>query len=169
MRIRLIAKTFAGLGALVVSSALLAIPDQEPIDYSTVSASTFGSVVTAIESGMEPGGRWGALPMEQQERVRDLLTTITSNLRKAPSVEALNPNQKVKVFNAQEEVNAILTGREIRDRMECSRIKRTGSRLGHEIRCEVVAIDDDRRFHEQDVIRRGGVRPLGADDVVRPF
>jgi len=169
MLIRVLANAFAGLVALVVSGALFAIPDQEPIDYSTVSAPTFATVAADIESGMEPGGRWAELPTEQQERVRGLLTTITANLKKAASVEDLNPNQKVKVFNAQEEVNAILTGREVRDRMECARIKRTGSRLGHEIRCEVVAIDDSRRFHEQDVIRRGGVQPLGADDVIRPF
>jgi hypothetical protein len=169
MRIHLIARTFAGFSALVVSGVLLAIPDQEPIDYATVSAPTFGAVVAGIESEMEPGGRWAALPTEQRERVRGLLTTITVNLKKASTVEDLNPSQKVKVFNAQEEVNAILTGREVRDRMECARNKRTGSRLGHEIRCEVVAIDDSRRFHEQDVIRRGGVQPLGAEGVIRPF
>lgn len=160
MRIRLIAKAFAGFAALVVSGALLAIPDQEPIEHATLSARTFGSVVAEIEAGMEPGGRWGSLPVEQQGRVRSLLATIDGNLKKASTVEALNPNQKVQVFNSQEEVNAILTGREIRDRMECTRVKRTGSRIGHEIRCEVVAIDDAQRFHEQDVMRRAGVKPV---------
>lgn len=160
MRIHLIARTFAGFSALVVSSVLFAIPDQEPIDHATLSARTFESVAAEIESGMEPSGRWGSLPIEKQARVRSLLGTIETNLRKAATVEALGPNQKVHVFNSQEEVNAILTGREVRDRMECTRIKRTGSRIGHEIRCEVVAVDDDRRFHEQDVLRRAGIKPI---------
>ena len=163
MNVRDLSGLAAGLAALLVSTALLAIPDQEPIDHATLSSRTFASVVADIDAGMQPGGRWHDLPVEEQNRVRSLLGSMTDTLEKAPTVDALSPNQQVIVFNSQEEVNAILTGREIRDRMECTRVKRTGSRIGHEIRCEVVAIDEDRRFHEVDVMRRAGVKPLRAE------
>jgi hypothetical protein len=151
------------LSLALVAGVAHAVPGQDPVAYEGRAPRDFPAQVAAIEAGMQAGGPWAGLDAREKDRVRKLLASMEGVLSKHRSAADLTPNQKVQVFNAQEEANAILTGRPVRERMECSRVKRTGSRIGHEIQCEVVALDDDRRFHESDVIRRAGVKPLIGD------
>jgi hypothetical protein len=150
---------------LCVPALAGAIPAGDPVDYQQVAPRDFPAVVAEIERGLSPGGAWHSLTEPQKSSARKLLATMSGILADGKPVSAKSPNQQVRLFNAQEELNALLTGRPIRDRMECSRVKVTGSRIGHEIRCEVVAIDEDRRRFDSDFMRRTGIPPLRTEGV----
>lgn len=149
-----------GLGA-----AADAVPGADPVDYERVAPREFATLAAEIERGLLPGGRWETLAEPQKARARTLLATMSEILRDGRPPASKSPNQQVRLFNAQEELNALLTGRPIRDRMECSRVKVTGSRIGHEVRCEVVAIDEERRRFDSDFMRRTGIPPLRGEGV----
>ena len=68
----------------------------------------FGEQTQRIHEDMQVGGRYEFTSPTDRKRVDALLGRMASMLQSAGSVEAMNHDMRITLFNAQEEVNGIL-------------------------------------------------------------
>ena len=141
------------LGVLLASQPVLA---KKPVE-KVVAADTpekFDATIEKIRGQMAEGQRYEFLKEKDRETVNRKLDRMREMLVEAGSVEAMQPEQKVKLFSIQEEVNGILA-RNADDRLVCSHDAPTGSHLPmtscHTVR-ELVHNRENAR-HQMDVIK----------------
>jgi hypothetical protein len=110
-----------------------------------------------IRTGMDPGGRFEWVSASERETVTRDLDVMVDVLADQDSVDALKPDERVALFNAQASANEILGLRD-GNRMVCERRKRTGSNRS-ELHCERYAERMERtrgdRKSIDDIMRRG--------------
>jgi len=76
------------------------------------TADSFKTVSAWVRSQMEEGGRYEETKPAERARVNDRLDDMAKVFEENDNVEKMNEQQKMRVFNDQEEVNAILTKRD---------------------------------------------------------
>jgi len=89
---------------------------------------SFEAVAADVRKEMSADGRYGYVKAEEREKVEASLAEMSAIFDANGSVDKMDKATKVKLFNAQENVNAILTLRD-RDRLICERGMQTGSRI----------------------------------------
>ena len=72
------------------------------------SPDKFAEQTRRIHEDMDTGGRYEFTSPTDRKRVDALLTQMASLLQTAGSVDAMNHDTRIALFNAQEEVNGIL-------------------------------------------------------------
>ncbi len=88
----------------------------------------FASAAADVRKQMETDGRYAYVKPDEREKVEADLAEMGHLFDEHASVAEMDKPTRVKLFNAQESVNAILTLRD-RDRLVCERGASTGSRI----------------------------------------
>ena len=88
----------------------------------------FAAAAADVRKQMETDGRYAYVRPDEREKVETSLTEMGRLFDEHESVAQMDKPTQVKLFNAQENVNAILTLRD-RDRLICERGAPTGSRI----------------------------------------
>lgn len=106
----------------------------------TVNAGTKADLAAATEAvhkQMAPGGRYEFVTTPERGEIDSKLGDMQAMFDRDGSVAAMNQETKIRVFNDQEVVNAILTKRD-GDRRTCRSEATTGS-LIHKTTCRTYA------------------------------
>ena len=88
----------------------------------------FEPVAAGVRKEMGADGRYAYIKPEERDRVEASLSEMSALFDANGPVEHMDKATQVKLFNAQEVVNSILTLRD-RDRLICERGAKTGSRI----------------------------------------
>ena len=88
----------------------------------------FSAVVSAVQSQMVPGGRYGFVDKIEREDINHGLGYMQSLFDKYGTVAAMDQRTKMDLFNHQEAVNAILTRRDSK-RLVCESVAPMGSNI----------------------------------------
>jgi hypothetical protein len=117
---------------LLAALAFVAPPLQaKKPDEKVVVADTpekFELLVQAIRQEMAPGKRYEFLRDRDRDRVNQAFDRMAALLAKGGSVEALDTEDKTRLFNDQEAVNGLLA-KNSDDRLVCSYVAPVGSHL----------------------------------------
>ena len=150
----------ATLFAVLLVSASAAWANQESSKVA-LAEGDFAAQRAQIEQDLADGKTYAEITREDRAKVRESLERITGALEGIESIDALSDEAKARVFNAQEEINQILTMAEADSRVVCSSESKTGSRRKITT-CETVAQRNARRELDQDTLRRNqrGQMPL---------
>ena len=150
----------ATLFAVLLVSASAAWANQESSKVA-LAEGDFAAQRAQIEQDLADGKTYAEITREDRAKVRESLERITGALEGIESIDALSDEAKARVFNAQEEINQILTMAEADSRVVCSSESKTGSRR-KVTTCETVAKRNSRRDLDQDTLRRNqrGQMPL---------
>ena len=150
----------AAVFAVLLVSASAAWANQEGPKVA-LAEGDFAAQRAQIEQDLADGKTYAEITREDRAKVRESLERITGALEGIESIDALSDEAKARVFNAQEEINQILTMAEADSRVVCSSESKTGSRR-KVTTCETVAKRNARRDLDQDTLRRNqrGQMPL---------
>lgn len=88
----------------------------------------FAAVAIAVQNQMNSGGRYGYIDKKEREDVNAGLSYMQSLFDKYNSVDQMDQNTKIDLFNHQEAVNAILTRRD-NNRLVCENTAPVGSHI----------------------------------------
>ncbi|MGA8278143.1 MAG: hypothetical protein WB784_08115 [Rhodanobacteraceae bacterium] len=115
------------VAALVFSSPLAA---KDPVEKAVVAdtAAKFTPLADSIRHQMEPGGRYEFIGSSDKRLVDTKLNEMESLLKASGSVAGMPEADRIKLFNAQEQVNGILADN-ASDRLICQKVAPTGSHL----------------------------------------
>jgi hypothetical protein len=149
---------------LAVSACTFAatVEDAKPVFGKKIQPAEFPELIAMIRMEIEPGGRWETVP----DRDRPLLETKLSEMERIleghDSVAELADDEQLRLINAQEHANAILTQND-GQRLVCERIKPVGSHRPVK-QCMTVAQrrqenEDSRRYLERNAPRRVALPP----------
>jgi hypothetical protein len=117
---------------VVLASATATAPEPaNQVTPMTVNADTredFAAVAEDVRAEMAEGGRFEFLSKSERQAVEDAFRRMDLLFQTSPTVEGMNKEDKVALFNQQEVVNSILKNRDS-DRVVCKRERKTGSNL----------------------------------------
>jgi len=88
----------------------------------------FATIAEGIRDEMKEGGRYEYMKPDERRTIEQKLEEITTIFGKTESVAAMQQDDKIKLFNAQESINSILTKRD-RDRVICKNEAPIGSHI----------------------------------------
>jgi len=117
--------------AIVALVLLMACAPVHAATTGAVRATTraaFETVAGEVRQEMDAGGRYAYVKPDEREKVEAGLARMQALFERSGSVDAMDKDQKIALFNAQEEVNAVLALRD-RDRLVCERGSVPGSRI----------------------------------------
>lgn len=116
-----------------------------------VSADTpekFAAVAAGVRTDMAPGGRYEFIRPDQKGKVEADLNLMMQLLQQSGSVTAMREDQKVQLFNTQENLNGILTHSD-KNRLVCENVAAAGSLLRTN-KCKTLGeIERDRASSKQ--------------------
>jgi len=115
----------AFVAALTLAGALHAA-DKIVVKADTKEA--FDKVAADVRTEMGPDGRYAYVKPDERDKVDASLAEMSKLFDEHGSVDKMDKDTKVKLFNEQETVNAILTLRD-RDRLICERGAQPGTRI----------------------------------------
>ncbi len=139
-------KWFIGLVVCVASSVLPHTIKAAELERIVVADSSdkFVVLAKAIRQEMQPGGRFEFIAGRSRAEVNHGLDDMAVMMEKAGSVSAMDDEEKIKLFNAQERVNGLLA-KNAKDRLICSYVSPVGSHLPVK-KCETLgAMETSRR------------------------
>jgi hypothetical protein len=105
---------------------------QKPWTFAIASAADFEAQAAEVRKEMEPEGRFGTISADERTAVEADLDRISSLLGQKGTPARLNDPQQVEMANAQERINAILTGND-GDRLICKFEPRTGTKFKEKV------------------------------------
>lgn len=118
--------------AIALSMAVLApCSAKENYHEKQVNADTkeaFADISQNVRRQMDQGGKYEFVPADERVKIDKSFTEMTALFDQYGTVEAMNQDAKVKLFNDQETVNSILTKRD-RDRVICTNQAPIGSHI----------------------------------------
>jgi len=112
----------------------------------------FATVSTWVRKQMEDGGRYAHVTSTERGKVDARLTEMGTLLEQKGSVAQMSDAEKTKMFNDQEEVNAILASRD-NDRLICKSVAPVGSHLPVKTCKTYGELQEEQRI-TQDTMRR---------------
>lgn len=122
----------ASLAALALAAvAASAAAAKENYHEKALNADTpdkFEVVAANVRKEMQPGGRYQYVKRDEYQRVDRALEEIQQIFVQYGSIDAMKQDTKVKLFNAQEIVNSILTRRD-GERVICTNETKVGSHI----------------------------------------
>lgn len=148
-----IAKAVVFAVGLALSMGALAAEKLDPA-LQAVTKEKFDDQAAAIRQQMKPGGRWEFVDSEERSRVNSRLDEIASLLASSASADELSRDDKGKLLEAQEDVNAILTKKDGR-RLICQQVAPTGSNRKQK-QCSTYAERERQRRDSRDFLRQTG-------------
>ena len=137
---------------ILLLAALAPVALAQPQQLS-LAEGEFAAQRAKIEKDLADGKTYVELSSVDRSKVVESLNRLSGMLDGVESVDQLSENQKVAVFNTQEEINTILTQAAEDSRLVCERRRTTGS---HRVStsCETVAERGRRRETDQENLQR---------------
>src|SRR5947199_130846 len=117
------------LAQFIACSTVIAVESgvaEKPLAIDT--AEQFAQKTRQIQLELQPSGRYEFLGADERHHVEDDLARMAKMIKSTGSISAMQPEQKVELFNAQERVNAILTKND-GNRLVCEHHRTTGSMM----------------------------------------
>jgi hypothetical protein len=145
-----IAKAVVFAVGLALSIGAMAAEKLDPA-LQAVTKEKFDDQAAAIRQQMKPGGRWEFVDTAERASVNSRLDEIAAVLATAKA-DDLDRDQKAKVLEAQEDVNAILTKKDGR-RLICQQVAPTGSNRKQK-QCSTFAERERQRRDSRDFLRQ---------------
>ena len=108
----------------------------------------FSAVVSAVQSQMVPGGRYGFTDKKEREDVNRGLEYMQSLFDMYGTVAGMDQKTQMDLFNHQEAVNAILTRRD-NNRLVCESVAPTGSNIPRRTCRTYGEIEQERQNTQQ--------------------
>lgn len=96
------------------------------VTRTRVEPARFGQLVEVLRTEMGPGGRFAYVTTAERDRIEHSLDRMRVALDGKATLADLDDRDRLAVFNAQEEVNSILTRRDA-ERVVCDRRPLPGS------------------------------------------
>lgn len=112
----------------------------------------FETVSSWVRGQMKEGGRYAHVTATERTRVDTRLGEMEGLFQKSPAVDQMSDEDKLKLFNYQEEVNAILAGRDS-ERLICKNVKPIGSNIPVK-QCMTAGEMEARRRNDVDYMRK---------------
>ncbi|MCB1553640.1 MAG: hypothetical protein KDJ14_07490 [Xanthomonadales bacterium] len=112
-----------------------------------------------LEEAVRRSDRYAEIRSSERSRVFDALAAMSVLLADVESIDELAMEQRVEVFNLQEEINTILTRAAESSRLVCERQTRTGSHMTR-TQCQTVADRKATRERGQELLRDATRRQL---------
>lgn len=107
-----------------------------------------------IETEMRPGGAYMEISRSDRADVVDSLAMMERLMERYNGVEGMNQEARIRLFNEQEKVNAILTVAERDSRLFCQRRGRVGTHF-RSTHCETYAERMRRMEEQRNLVQRG--------------
>ena len=156
LRIAMTVCLFAGLVSGEQASARRK-QDLPPAIPQATDAAQFAELDQSIRNGLNDGGRYAYVPASQKRVLLDQLDQITTLLALGDP-ESLDEDNRIKLYNAQEKANGILTqydgNREI-----CERTQRTGTHR-YETVCRTYAEKREAQRAAARIVEEGNKKDL---------
>ena len=141
----------SALAALLTAGAAAASStDRYGHDEVTFNPQVFAEQHRALVQEVKTGERYVELSNTDRRDVLDSLNTLGDLLADVSTIDELNNNEKLRVFNLQEQINTLLTEAAKGSRLVCARETKTGSHRSINV-CKTVA----QRERERDVSVEG--------------
>ncbi|MEP7044553.1 MAG: hypothetical protein ABI843_15915 [Dokdonella sp.] len=121
-----IVQVIALAGALL--AAQVAATEKAAAINKADTRESFAAAAADVRKQMDTDGRYAYVRPDEREKVEADLAEMGRLFEQHDAVAQMDKAMQVKLFNAQESVNAILTLRD-RDRLICERGAQTGSRI----------------------------------------
>ena len=122
----------------------------------------FATVSSWVRGQMREGGRYEHVTPSERTRVNERLDEMTGLFEQAPAVDRMSDEQKLRMFNSQEEVNAILAKRD-NERLVCKNVKPIGSHIPVR-QCMTAGELEARRRADDQYLRRTQQTPQHKSD-----
>ena len=141
---------------LVVLAALSAGPESanasEPLWRDAADTAVFTAQAARLREQMQPDERYGGIGETERTEIERNLAALQRLFDARGSMAAMTPAERVELLNAQERINALLTGHD-GDRMVCTREQQMGTRFRSTV-CMTVRERERLRHTASDVTRR---------------
>lgn len=111
---------------LATVAAFAGEPVNGPFDVSTPQI--FELQAAQVSAGMQAGGAYGFLSAQDRTRVEQEIAAMRELFRRYGNIETMGGAQRVELYNAQEQVNRILT-RGHAGTTRCAWAQQTGSHI----------------------------------------
>lgn len=143
--------------ALLLAASATVMANQQQVE---LDEGNFGKQRAEIEKDLADGKTYAEISSSDRTKVRESLARIGDRLQGVDSVDSLDMQTKVDLFNEQEKVNTILTQAAADSRMVCDRDMPTGSRM-RKTTCQTVAERNRRAEADRDHLRKvqNGIGP----------
>jgi hypothetical protein len=160
----------AGLALALMLAATATQAAKPPVErvLTADSRTAFDDQALAIRKQMEAGGHYEFVSAAERKEVEDGLAHVAAILARHDDPAAITDKERLELYQAQENVNAVLTRNDGR-RVICERRAPTGSRLGKDF-CRTFAEQErERRATRKDVMDRqrqpSGISGLPSRDM----
>ncbi|MBB1060133.1 hypothetical protein [Marilutibacter spongiae] len=146
---------------LCLSTPVQAYHGEAALDVARSAGSDFAAQRAAIARDLADGETYAELSAAARAEVVASLDAMQALLGQSGSVDAMPPQLRVELFNAQEKVNTLLTQAAEDSRRVCTRERRVGSNFVVSS-CQTVA--ERRRQQEAgaDALRQGSLTPASV-------
>jgi hypothetical protein len=147
-------KGFAGIALLLALVAMPALAKKQEVEPA-VNASNkdaFETVSAWVRGQMKEGGRYAHVTATERTRVDTRLGEMEHLFQKSPAVDQMSDDDKLRLFNYQEEVNAILAKRDS-ERLICKNVKPIGSNIPVK-QCVTAGEMEARRRNDTQYLQR---------------
>lgn len=128
-----------------------------------IDAADFDERRAKIEAALDDPTQYVEMGGTERNEVRASLQRMGALLERAGSVEDLNPEARLRVFNEQEIINTRLAGAAEKSRLICRTERSTGSNL-RQRRCRTVGEIEREREESKDGWRRISEQRLPPPD-----
>lgn len=143
------------IAALLLAALFLLPATAKEAAEPAVNASTkdaFETVSGWVRGQMQSGGRYAEVTDNERQRVNARLDEMSRLFGQYGSVDQMPEPDKLKMFNGQEEVNALLAKRD-GERLVCRNVKPIGSNIPVK-QCQTAAEMEARRRGDTEFLRK---------------
>ncbi|MEK7383093.1 MAG: hypothetical protein AAB262_07385 [Elusimicrobiota bacterium] len=149
--------------AIAQASLVAAGPQQPaPVLAPKVAPAEFLRTLQMVREEIKPGGRWEYVPSVDRPGLEASMKTMEALLAGRDAVDSMSEDDKMRLFNAQERINAILA-RNDGQRVVCEMVKPTGSHNAKRL-CLTYA---EKRLMQEDAASTLERLPRGSKTVGR--
>lgn len=146
-------KLFLLISLLLFNTQVIAI--SEPLilkNTERMSKTDFAQQIEQIRSEIKPGGRYEFINDAENHQITVSIDQINAILSKHGDSSPLSQTEKIAIYNAQEEINAILKRRD-GERLICENVQQIGSHK-RQVVCQTYADQERKKQQDRDTIRR---------------
>ena len=157
------------LALVVAMTSAVAKENYHEKAFNADTTEKFEATADGVRKEMEAGGRYQYVKPDERKTIDKSLTEMQALFTQNGSVEAMNQGDKVKLFNAQEVVNSILTRRD-GERVICKDEPKLGSHV-RTTSCHTYAQEEEARRGSHDVMEewtRRGCANSGCGPTPKP-
>lgn len=158
--------------ALLLTAASLTVPvhaakkDDGPATDVERGAKAFLKQTEQVRKDLKKSDKYEEIKGEDRAKVLATLDRMERTMSGVDSIDQLSENQRIDLYNDQEQVNALLTQAREDSRQVCQRVKTVGSNMAR-LQCETVAERQRRIARESAEINRRLETGRNGDNVAR--